>query len=116
MAKKKFSLADRKLGKVKRIIKGSGMLELVSGEKIPPFPNVEVGDEIEIRDKRYHVVDGDVAGQGKKDTVVDEKDNATLKKENEALKKEMKAQDERLKNLEAHLGSKGEQKVEKKDE
>lgn len=104
----KFSLGDRKLGKVKRIIRNSGMLELTNGEKIPPFPNVEVGDTIEIKDKRYHVVGKGTAGACKRDADVDDKDTETLKKENASLKKTLKLQDDRLKNLEAHIGEKGE--------
>ena len=100
-------LKDRVLGKVKRVIKSSRMLELVSGEKIPPFPNVEIGDTIEIKNKRYSVVGKGTAGNGL-NKVDDVDDIETLKKENRALKAKQKKQDDRLKSLEDKYGAKGE--------
>jgi len=100
---------DKRLGKVKRIIKSSGMLELTTGEKIPPFPNVEVGDTIEIKDKRYYVVGKGVAGGGKGG--LDDKESediGELAKENKALKAKLNKQEARLKALEAKFGEKGE--------
>lgn len=101
-------LEDRILGKVKRVIKSSGMLELTTGEKIPPFPNVNVGDTIEIVNKRYSVVGKGTAGGGQ-NKLENVDDMESLKKENKALKAKQKKTDDRLKALEAHLGEKGEQ-------
>lgn len=100
-------LEDKKLGKVKRIIKNSGMLELTTGEKIPPFPNVEIGDAIEIVNKRYFVVGRGAMGSGSKKT--DEpNDMEALQKENKALKAKQAKQEQRLKALELKFGTKGE--------
>lgn len=109
MSDEKFSLGDKKLGKVKRIIKSSGMLELTSGEKIPPFPNVEVGDEIGIKNKRYHIVGKGAIGTGNND-VDENKDVEGLKKENKTLKAQVKKQEARLAALEKTVGEKGEAK------
>ncbi len=100
-------LKDRVLGKVKRIIKQSGMLELTSGDKIPPFPNVEIGDTIEIKNKRYFVVGKGTAGSGS-NKMDDNEDFESLKKENKALKAKQQKQEARVKALEELYRKKGE--------
>ena len=97
-------LKDGVLGKVKRAIKTSGMLELTSGAKIPPFPNVEIGDTIEIKNKRYHVVGKGTAGAGQ-NSIDTPDDIEALKKENKSLKAKQSKIENRLKALEARGGT-----------
>lgn len=100
-----FSLENRVLGTVVKVIKTSGMLELNSGEKIPPFPGVEVGDKVELKNKRYFVVGKESANSGVKEEKLDLE---ALKKENKALKAKQAKQEKRLKALEEASGEKGE--------
>ena len=108
--KEKKMLKDRVLGKVKRVIKSSGMLELINGEKIPPFPNVEVGDTIEVKNGRYHVVGKGTVGSGSDKLDESLNDTEALKKENKALKSKQTKMENRLKALEAQFGEKGEKR------
>ena len=100
-----FSLENRVLGTVVKVIKTSGMLELNSGEKIPPFPGVEVGDKVELKNKRYFVVGKESVNSGVKEK---SKDFEALEKENKALKAKQDKLDKRLKALEEATGTKGE--------
>ena len=100
-----FSLENRVLGTVVKVIKTSGMLELNSGEKIPPFPGVEVGDKVELKNKRYYVVGKESANSGIKEEA---QDFEALKKENKTLKAKQAKVEKRLKALEELSGSKGE--------
>lgn len=82
---------DRDLGEVKKKLT-SGMFETSKGEKIPPFPGVQIGSKMKLEKHRFVIVDGKKAPEPAAVDALSPREQALL---------------ERVEALEAKLGEKG---------
>ena len=86
MAKEKFLTKKRGLGKVVKKL-ANGMYETSTGDRIPPYAGVSVGDEISLDEDGKIVLPEKEQPKMATDETVSRKEFEELKKQNEALAK-----------------------------
>lgn len=85
MAEKKFKIG-RDLGKVTKKLP-NGMYETTKGERVPPYPGIEIGDALKLGEDGKMVVPEKEKPAAVQDEAVSRKEFEALKKQNEALAK-----------------------------